>query len=109
MSNFYRLTKSLWSKAEFEKIFESFDFNSIMNDDEALLRWLEALSVSGIALLKNTPPTNDEVNKIANRVSFVRKTHFGDNFEVKVKRDTSTFAYTSAALQLHTDIPYYRR
>lgn len=109
MSNFYRPTKSLWSKAEFGRIFESFDFNSIMNDDEALLRWLEALSVRGIALLKNTPPTNDEVNKIANRVSFVRKTHFGDNFEVKVKRDTSTFAYTSAALQLHTDIPYYRR
>lgn len=91
------------------EIFESFDYNGVLNDDSTLLKWLEALSIRGIALLKNTPPNEDEIYKLANRISFVRKTHFGDHFIVKVKKDTSTFAYTPATLQLHTDIPYYRK
>lgn len=111
MSNYveevYQPAKVVWGKNEFENSFKSFDYQSVLTDDSTLLNWLEALSIRGIALLKGTPPNEDEIYKLANRVAFVRKTHFGNHFVVKVKKETSTFAYTPATLQLHTDIPYY--
>lgn len=61
----------------------------------------------GLALIENTPSTRDEVRKIAERVGFIRKTHFGDEFTVATKEKTTTLAYTPSKLQLHVDIPYY--
>lgn len=107
VEGFYQSRKIIWGKNEFEEAFESFDYNKVLTDDATLLQWLEALSIRGIALLKNTPSNENEIYKLADRVGFVRKTHFGDHFVVKVKKETSTFAYTPATLQLHTDIPYY--
>lgn len=103
----YQPLKLVWGKNDFNAIFKSFDYNKVLSDDETLLQWLEALSVRGIALLKNTPPNEDEIYKLTERVAFIRKTHFGEHFVVKKKQETSTFAYTEATLQLHTDIPYY--
>lgn len=107
IDNFYQPTKLVWGKSDFSAIFKSFDYTKVLSDDETLLQWLEALSVRGIALLKNTPPSEDEIYKLTERVAFIRKTHFGEHFVVKKKQETSTFAYTEATLQLHTDIPYY--
>lgn len=109
IDNVYQPKKLVWGKSEFEEIFQTFDYEKVLTDDSTLLKWLEALAVRGIALLKNTPPNEDEIYKLANRVAFIRKTHFGEHFVVKAKKETSTFAYTPATLQLHTDIPYYRK
>lgn len=109
VDNFYQPKKLLWSKNNFTDVFKSFDYHLVLSDDVALLKWLQTLAVRGIAVLKNTPANEDEIYKLANRVSFVRKTHFGNHFVVKAKTETSTFAYTPATLQLHTDIPYYRK
>lgn len=107
MQTFYRPEKKVWSKHEFAKIFKSFEFNDVIDDDKVLMEWLDALAVNGIAMLKNTPDTENEVNKLGERVRFIKRTHYGDNFIVKAKATTSTFAYTTSTLQLHTDIPYY--
>lgn len=65
------------------------------------------MTVNGIALIKNTPQTEQEARKIVNRVGFIKKTHYGEEFIVKAKEGTSNVAYLSAPLQLHTDLPYY--
>lgn len=107
LKSFYRPEKKLWSKDDFSKVLKSFEFKDVIDNDNVLMEWLETLAVSGIAMLKNTPSTENEVRRLGERVRFVKKTHFGDDFVIKAKPTTSTFAYTTAALQLHTDIPYY--
>lgn len=40
-------------------------------------------------------------------MAFIRKTHYGEEFTVQAKPNTSNVAYLSTPLQLHTDLPYY--
>ncbi|CAO1377029.1 unnamed protein product [Diamesa hyperborea] len=107
LKNFYQPERKLWSKEGFVKILKTFEFKDVIDNDEVLLKWLEALSVNGVAILKNTPSTEQEVKRLGERVRFVKKTHYGDDFVVQAKSDSSTFAYTTAALPFHTDVPYY--
>lgn len=109
LENSYQPEKLVWGREEFEVICQSFDYNKVLTEDSELLQWLEALAIRGVALLKNTPPNKDEIYKLADRVAFLKKTQFGDYFVVQAKKDKSTFAYTPSTLQLHTDIPYYRK
>lgn len=109
LENSYQPKKLVWGREEFEVIFQSFDYNKVLSEDSELLQWLEALAIRGVALLKNTPPNKGEIYKLADRVAFLKKTQFGDYFVVQAKKDKSTFAYTPSTLQLHTDIPYYRK
>lgn len=97
----------MWSRNNFVNIFKSFDYTKVLNENETLLEWLNALAVYGIAVLKNTPPNEDEIYNLGNRVAFIRKTHYGNHFVVKAKPVISTVAYTPTTLQLHTDIPYF--
>lgn len=65
------------------------------------------MTVNGIAIIKNTPKTELEARKIVDRVGFIKKTHYGEEFIVKAKEDTNNVAFLAAPLQLHTDLPYY--
>jgi gamma-butyrobetaine dioxygenase len=45
--------------------------------DAALLDWLENIATYGIALIDNIPPKEDQLRRVANRVGFIRRTHYG--------------------------------
>ena len=45
--------------------------------DEVLLNWLESIATYGIALIENTPASEDQLRRIANRTAFIKKTHYG--------------------------------
>lgn len=107
LKNLYRPEKKLWSKNDFADILQSFDFTKIMENDQELHDWLNCLSINGVAIINNTPQTEGEARKIADRVGFIRRTHYGEEFMVKAKEGTSNVAYLSAPLQMHTDLPYY--
>lgn len=103
----YRPEKKLWSRDDFAKILQSFDFTKIIESDRELHDWLSCLAINGVALIHNTPATESEARKIADRVGFIRRTHYGEEFMVKAKEGTSNVAYLTAPLQMHTDLPYY--
>lgn len=68
---------------------------------------MDTLARRGVALLKNAPLTEDQTRKIADRIGFIRKTHYGEEFFVRAIPNTVNVAYTSNPLQCHTDLPYY--
>jgi gamma-butyrobetaine dioxygenase len=105
LKTFYRPEKNLWSKSDFPLRY--FDFKKIMETDDELYEWLNCLTVNGVAIINNTSPTEQEARRIADRVGFIRRTHYGEEFMVKAKEGTSNVAYLSAPLQMHTDLPYY--
>lgn len=107
LKTFYRPEKRLWSKNDFTDSLEYFDFTKVIASDLELHDWLNCLAMNGVAIIKNTPRTEAEARKIADRVGFIRRTHYGEEFMVKAKEGTSNVAYLSAPLQMHTDLPYY--
>lgn len=107
LEQWYRPKPRLWKKREFGEILKSFEFEDVIGKDEALQAWIEALIRYGVVMIRNAPLTEHECRKLANRVGFIRKTHYGEEFIVKSKEDTTNVAYLSTPLQMHTDLPYY--
>jgi len=94
---------SLWD-ADIE--IETPAYSDIMNDDAALKEWLSGLHRFGVARLRDCPRTSGEVNRIAERFGFVRETNYGRYFDVESVADPINLAYTTQALEVHTDNPY---
>ncbi|GAB0088837.1 hypothetical protein DMENIID0001_033010 [Sergentomyia squamirostris] len=103
----YRPVRKAWTKNDFSSIFHSFEFNDVINTDEGLKSWLKSLATFGVARITNAPKDEQVCRQIANRVGFIKRTHYGEEFIVKHKADTTNVAYLSTELQLHTDLPYY--
>ena len=60
----------------------------------------------GFVIIKNIPTNDNFIVKFANSIGSVRRTNFGEYFDVKSKPDPNDLAYTSLGLAPHTDNPY---
>ena len=60
----------------------------------------------GFVVIKNIPTTKNYIVEFANSIGSVRRTNFGEYFDVKSKPNPNDLAYTSLALAPHTDNPY---
>ena len=60
----------------------------------------------GFVIIKDIPTYDNFIVKFANSIGSVRRTNFGEYFNVKSKQDPNDLAYTSLALAPHTDNPY---
>ena len=60
----------------------------------------------GFVIVKNIPTNDNFIVKFANSIGSVRRTNFGEYFNVKSKTDPNDLAYTSLGLTPHTDNPY---
>lgn len=72
-----------------------------------MYQWLLTLSQNGVAIIKNAPLTEDQCLNLANRIGFVRETHFGREYAVRADPNAKNYSYTSNPLQFHTDLPFY--
>ncbi|WP_119462068.1 TauD/TfdA family dioxygenase [Rhodospirillaceae bacterium SYSU D60014] len=83
----------------------TFDGRQVLDDDKALLEWLEALRSTGLTLLRKCPLELGAVEHFADRIAFLRETNFGRVFDVRSKVTPDSNAYTALELPLHTDLP----
>ena len=84
--------------------------NFIYKDDVSETKQMYDLLVSfyqyGFVIIKNIPTSKNYIVEFANSIGSVRRTNFGEYFNVKSKPDPNDLAYTSLALAPHTDNPY---
>ena len=83
------------------------DYKEILNSEEGLIKWLELLHHTGIAIVKNAPIEKDSGFKVLNRISHTRETFFKTPFEVINIPKPNNSAYTSHALRNHMDLPWF--
>ncbi|CAH1250468.1 BBOX1 [Branchiostoma lanceolatum] len=100
-----RKTK-LWG-AELTHDLPKADFHALLTNDLALYDFLVRLDSLGLVLVQNVPCDVGQVERLANRVAFLKQTSFGKEFVVMSKTNPSDLAYTSVDLGLHTDLNYY--
>ncbi|WP_454869160.1 gamma-butyrobetaine dioxygenase [Pseudomonas farris] len=82
-----------------------FDYQALMNDNEALLQWLLAVRDIGLTQVRGVPTEPGSLKLIAQRISFIRESNFGVLFNVQSKADADSNAYTAFNLPLHSDLP----
>jgi gamma-butyrobetaine dioxygenase len=74
--------------------------------DHELLSWLDAFLTLGFVIFEGVPVSAGTVLKVGTRFGFTRETNFGALFDVRSTRNATDLAYTSRALDPHTDNPY---
>lgn len=92
-----------------DKTVPELEYKDVMNSDESLYKWLNALSERGICLIKNVPLTKENLFKVAERIAPVHSTIYGSTFEVTLSHDPvpKNAAHTRRALDLHQDQVHY--
>ena len=60
----------------------------------------------GFIIFKNVPTKDNYIVNFANSIGSIRRTNFGEFFNVKSKPNPNDLAYTSLPLAPHTDNPY---
>ncbi|KAI8519039.1 Gamma-butyrobetaine dioxygenase [Branchiostoma belcheri] len=96
----------LWG-AELADDLPTADFPALLTDDRALYNFLFLLDSVGLVLVQNVPCEVGQLDRLANRVAFLKLTNYGKEFVVMTKPNPSNVAYTSVKLGLHTDLPQY--
>lgn len=70
------------------------------------VEWVTALRDYGVALLEGVPTQPEAAMRLADLISYHRKTHYGDTFQVVSEAKSSHLAYTPMELEVHTDLNY---
>ena len=70
------------------------------------LAWVEAFLSFGFVIFEGVPTAPGTVLKVGATFGFTRETNFGALFDVRSTPDATDLAYTSVALDPHTDNPY---
>jgi len=83
------------------------EHDEIMNSDKGLIKYLELLHYSGIAIVKNAPIEKKSAFPVLNRIGSIRETFFKTPFEVINIPKPNNSAYTAHALRNHMDLPWF--
>ena len=98
------ITKIKWD-SNLDKI-KNFEYEENFFESREMHDLLVSFYQYGFVIIKNIPTNNNFIVKFANSIGSVRRTNFGEYFDVKSKPDPNDLAYTSLGLTPHTDNPY---
>ncbi len=88
------------------KDIRNFKYKVDMFDTKEMYEMLVSFYKLGFVIVKNVPTENNYLVKFANSIGSVRRTNFGEHFNVKSVPNPNDLAYTSLGLTPHTDNPY---
>jgi len=98
------LEKTKWDSSL--KSIKNFEYQENFYESREMYDLLVSFYKYGFVIIKNIPTSENYIVKFANSIGSVRRTNFGEYFDVKSKPDPNDLAYTSLALAPHTDNPY---
>ena len=85
---------------------ENFSYKDNFFESKEMYDLLVSFYKFGFVVISEVPTQNNFIVKFANSIGSVRRTNFGEYFDVKSKPDPNDLAYTSLHLAPHTDNPY---
>lgn len=97
------LSRRLWQAEEFSAI-PQIDGRRVLNDDEEFYRFLTVFIRYGMAVIRGLPPEPDMIETLPEKIGVIRTSNFGRVFDVKIKADADSNAYTGEELRAHTDL-----
>jgi len=98
------IEKVKW-KSDFKNI-KSFKFSDKFADSNEMLNLLINFYKYGFVVIQDVPTNDNFLVKFGNMIGSVKRTNFGEHFNVKSKPNPNDLAYTALNLSPHTDNPY---
>ena len=88
------------------KDFKNFEFKDNFFEEKEMYDALVSFYQYGFVIFKKVPTRDNFIVNFANSIGSIRRTNFGEFFDVKSKPNPNDLAYTSLPLAPHTDNPY---
>ena len=88
------------------KCLNNFEFNENFFENKEMYNALINFYEYGFVIFKKVPTKDNFIVNFANSIGSIRRTNFGEFFNVKSKPNPNDLAYTSLPLAPHTDNPY---
>jgi len=99
-----QIEKMKWDSSFSEQ--NTFEFDEDLFETYEMYKALINFYQYGFVIFKNVPTKDNFIVKFANSIGSVRRTNFGEFFNVQSKPNPNDLAYTSLDLAPHTDNPY---
>jgi hypothetical protein len=61
----------------------------------------------GFSFVHKVPPFPEQTRKLAERIAFIRETHYGNFWDFTPNMEHADTAYSTMALAAHTDTTYF--
>ena len=100
----YFINKISW-KSDFQNN-NIYKFNKNFFEQKIMYESLLDFYKYGFVIFENVPTQDNFIVNFANSIGSIRRTNFGEFFNVKSKPNPNDLAYTSLPLAPHTDNPY---
>ena len=100
----YFINKISW-KSDFQSN-NNYKFNKNFFEEKIMYESLLDFYKYGFVIFENVPTKDNFIVNFANSIGSIRRTNFGEFFNVKSKPNPNDLAYTSLPLAPHTDNPY---
>ena len=100
----YFINKISW-KSDFQNN-NIYKFNKNFFEEKIMYESLLDFYKFGFVIFENVPTQDNFIVNFANSIGSIRRTNFGEFFNVKSKPNPNDLAYTSLPLAPHTDNPY---
>ena len=85
---------------------DKFNYSEDIFESKEMYELLIKFYKYGFVIIKNVPTKNNFIVNFANSIGSIRRTNFGEYFNVKSIPNPNDLAYTSLPLAPHTDNPY---
>ncbi|KAH8815568.1 hypothetical protein F5884DRAFT_852037 [Xylogone sp. PMI_703] len=96
----------LWG-AEIKANPPSVHYDEIMADDKGVGEWTAKIRKYGFCYVDGCPVSPEKTEELLERIAFVRITHYGGFYDFTADLTMKDTAYTTLALQCHTDTTYF--
>lgn len=102
-------THRTWDGPAIEKTLTTAEFDDYMASERTLLGTLDELITDGISFLSDVPTKQKEgqgtdLRKVVERIGSLRKTWYGELWDVRAEEGSRNIAYTNLDLGLHMDL-----
>jgi gamma-butyrobetaine dioxygenase len=97
------LSPRLWTAASFVNI-PQISGDRVLDDEEEYYRFLTTFIRYGAVLVRGLPAAPEMIETLPEKIGVIRSSNFGRIFEVKIKTDADSNAYTGEELRSHTDL-----
>ncbi len=97
------LSRQLWRAGDFAQM-PIVDGGKVLEDEEVFFAFLAQFIRTGAVIVRGLPETPQMIEILPQKIGVIRTSNFGHVFEVKIKPEADSNAYTGEELLAHTDL-----
>jgi gamma-butyrobetaine dioxygenase len=97
------LSRQLWRADDFAEM-PIMDGCKVLEDEEVFFAFLAQFIRTGAVIVRGLPETPVMIETLPQKIGVIRTSNFGHVFEVKIKPEADSNAYTGEELLAHTDL-----